>query len=431
MSSLFYSPHFKSSEAELRKKHTEFLLDSSHGFHQQQQSQQLQPSSGLMRYRSAPSSVLLDLVDNNGGAGCEDFRDFQYPRPSSSEVETVSARFVSSCNAPDSNNGFNNSAHHLFQERPVKQEAGDSVSKQNGYSNSPQMMYPTQQVHPLDNANASSYGAVKSTCFENSMQSKMGVGNRSNLVRQSSSPAGFLANLNVDNGFSLMKDTSSFGVSNGTNGEASPSTARLNSQFSFSSASPQYSRESRHLPRIAETGNRNIGEGGESEQILGNATNGVSSHYIPAYSNDTWDNSTFHDLKRGRDNDGNNFASTTTALDTQVANFGHRSHGLTQHSSLPTHFEMPGMEKLLEFQDSIPCKIRAKRGFATHPRSIAERMRRTRISERMRKLQDLFPNMDKQTNTAEMLDRAVESIKDLQKQVKTLKDIKSKCSCSS
>lgn len=95
------------------------------------------------------------------------------------------------------------------------------------------------------------------------------------------------------------------------------------------------------------------------------------------------------------------------------------------------------MERLLQFQDTVPCKVRAKRGCATHPRSIAERVnlslfqncysliekdtfvlkilwkvkqewidlitiwililqvRRTRISERMRKLQDLVPNMDK------------------------------------
>ncbi|KAL3652187.1 hypothetical protein CASFOL_001868 [Castilleja foliolosa] len=41
---------------------------------------------------------------------------------------------------------------------------------------------------------------------------------------------------------------------------------------------------------------------------------------------------------------------------------------------------------------------RAKRGCATHPRSIAERVRRTRISDRIRKLQDLVPNMDKWRN---------------------------------
>ena len=46
-------------------------------------------------------------------------------------------------------------------------------------------------------------------------------------------------------------------------------------------------------------------------------------------------------------------------------------------------------------QDQVAFKVRAKRGCATHPRSIAERERRTRISEKLRKLQDLVPNMDK------------------------------------
>jgi hypothetical protein len=31
------------------------------------------------------------------------------------------------------------------------------------------------------------------------------------------------------------------------------------------------------------------------------------------------------------------------------------------------------MDKFLE--DSVPCRVRAKRGCATHPRSIAERVR--------------------------------------------------------
>uniref|UniRef100_A0A9I9DQV0 BHLH domain-containing protein n=1 Tax=Cucumis melo TaxID=3656 RepID=A0A9I9DQV0_CUCME len=73
------------------------------------------------------------------------------------------------------------------------------------------------------------------------------------------------------------------------------------------------------------------------------------------------------------------------------------------------------MEKLLE--DSVPCRVRAKRGCATHPRSIAERVRRTRISDRIRKLQEVVPNMDKQTNTADMLEEAVEYVKFLQKQI--------------
>ncbi|MCD7471857.1 hypothetical protein HAX54_012601 [Datura stramonium] len=65
------------------------------------------------------------------------------------------------------------------------------------------------------------------------------------------------------------------------------------------------------------------------------------------------------------------------------------------------------MEKLMD--DLVPYGVRAKRGCATHPRSIAERskVRRTRISDRIRKLQELVPNMDKQTNTADMLEEAV------------------------
>ncbi|KAK8492175.1 hypothetical protein V6N13_031804 [Hibiscus sabdariffa] len=87
------------------------------------------------------------------------------------------------------------------------------------------------------------------------------------------------------------------------------------------------------------------------------------------------------------------------------------------------------MEKLLE--DSVPCRVRAKRGFATHPRSIAERVRRTRISDRIRKLQELVPNMDKQTNTADMLEEAVEYVKYLQSQIQELTELQTKCKCKS
>lgn len=87
----------------------------------------------------------------------------------------------------------------------------------------------------------------------------------------------------------------------------------------------------------------------------------------------------------------------------------------------------PEMEKLLE--DSVPCRVRAKRGCATHPRSIAERVRRTRISDRIRKLQELVPNMEKQTNTADMLAEAVEYVKFLQKQIQELTEQQKNCKC--
>jgi hypothetical protein len=82
-------------------------------------------------------------------------------------------------------------------------------------------------------------------------------------------------------------------------------------------------------------------------------------------------------------------------------------------------------------QDQVAFKVRAKRGCATHPRSIAERERRTRISEKLRKLQDLVPNMDKQTSTSDMLDLAVEHIKGLQSQLQAMKHEQDKCTCCS
>ncbi|KAL5547264.1 hypothetical protein UlMin_006951 [Ulmus minor] len=84
---------------------------------------------------------------------------------------------------------------------------------------------------------------------------------------------------------------------------------------------------------------------------------------------------------------------------------------------------------VFQFETSAPCKLRAKRGFATHPRSIAERNRRSWISDGIKKLQDLFLEIDKQTNTIDMLGLEVEYIKDLQKQVKRLNNKKVKCSC--
>ncbi|KZV40881.1 hypothetical protein F511_05126 [Dorcoceras hygrometricum] len=101
---------------------------------------------------------------------------------------------------------------------------------------------------------------------------------------------------------------------------------------------------------------------------------------------------------------------------------------LSSSSLMPVE-EKGGQESIMSldaemdnlFEDSVMCRVRAKRGCATHPRSIAERMRRTRISDRIRKLQELVPDMDKQTNTADMLEEAVAYVKFLQKQIQTQK----------
>ncbi|KAL8497661.1 hypothetical protein ACS0TY_021117 [Phlomoides rotata] len=65
-------------------------------------------------------------------------------------------------------------------------------------------------------------------------------------------------------------------------------------------------------------------------------------------------------------------------------------------------------------------RVRAKRGQATDPHSIAERLRRERIAERMKALQELVPNGNK-TDKASMLDEIIDYVKFLRLQVKERK----------
>lgn len=68
------------------------------------------------------------------------------------------------------------------------------------------------------------------------------------------------------------------------------------------------------------------------------------------------------------------FTLVLNDLHNQNGDLGNRIHVLSHHLSLPKNSAEVAMEKFLQFQDSVPCKVRAKRGCATHPRSIAERV---------------------------------------------------------
>nr|KJB22219.1 hypothetical protein B456_004G035800 [Gossypium raimondii] len=207
-------------------------------------------------------------------------------------------------------------------------------------------------------------------------------------------------------GFNATRKMTTLRACNGINGEPT-STGRLYNHISFSSGP---------MPQIAQVENGGLASNG-------NGRNGMN--FIPNLMSDSRNNASLSGLKRARERDSD-LLSGLSRLQTRNQDCRDCSTALTHQLSLPTTYEEVDV---WQFQSSVPCKIRAKRGCATHPRSIAERMRRTRISERMRKLQGLFPNIDKQTNTADMLDMAVEYIKDLQKQVKILRDTKAKCSC--
>nr|GMC90668.1 transcription factor bHLH130-like [Ipomoea batatas] len=299
-------------------------------------------SSGLMRYRSAPSSFFAGVMDS------------------------AAANFSAANDAAAAADSF------------MVSEAGDGGGE-------PQ----AEQRGSADGFEAPEMGSYG---VEMEMQAQMRqqqFRNPSNLIRQSSSPAGFFS------GFDVMREGGNYNKgSDGANRAASLSSNGFNNHINYSSAQ---SSSSNYMPSIAE--------------------------------NESWNDSSFNCLKRSRDGD----FKILSALNGMEAQSGGEPRnctpGLTHHLSLPSSVEI---EKYLHFQqDSVPCKIRAKRGCATHPRSIAERNRRTRISERMKKLQELFPKMDKQTSTADMLDWAVEHIKELQKQVEILTDKKAKCTCSS
>eukprot|EP00250_Pteridium_aquilinum_P033329 c545_g1_i1 orf=210-1583(+) len=126
--------------------------------------------------------------------------------------------------------------------------------------------------------------------------------------------------------------------------------------------------------------------------------------------------------KRGRDTDARLYKGLTAANLLQMGS-------MDQGSCLPSnHYSVVGASNGDSIStDSVLCKSRAKRGCATHPRSIAERVRRMKISERMKKLQDLVPNLDKQQHTADMLDEVVEYVKLLQRQVQELSKHSDEC----
>uniref|UniRef100_A0A5B7BVU3 BHLH domain-containing protein n=1 Tax=Davidia involucrata TaxID=16924 RepID=A0A5B7BVU3_DAVIN len=360
-------------------------------------------NSGLLSFRSAPSSLLANFA--NGV-----------------EFRSSSTEAFNPCDR--NSNSISRSVRDSKEVKPLA----------NGYSLTSQLPphYPRQspatQVATTMDGSYRVVGSMATDHHHTAAKMGTGSGSGSNLMRQNSSPAGLFSHLTVQNGYAAARGVGNYRVGNGTNGDGSPSSSRLKGQMHFSSGVPS---SLGMLSQISEVESENVEANGHGDGKLGDG-NGNTQFYNSGYSFGSWNDSThfgenFNGLKRDQDNDGKLFAGS------QNGELGNRTHVLSHHLSFPkTSAEMAAMEELSsQFQDSVPCKIRAKRGCATHPRSIAERVRRTRISERMRKLQDLVPNMDKQTNTADMLDLAVEYIKDLQKQYKKLGENRANCKCSS
>ncbi|GMJ07102.1 AtCFL1 associated protein 1, FLOWERING BHLH 3, ABA-responsive kinase substrate 1 [Hibiscus trionum] len=397
--------------------------------HCHQSQRQKQMNSGLTRYQSAPSSFFSNILDR-------DFCQEILNRPSSPETERIIARFLSNSDDGGGDNPENNSGQNfgsIMSNSPVREttvkiepepqimtqmnnQTGDIQQQQLGnYSSVPQNFYQSQPQQHLSNQQPNStmdYRVPSSTEMTRPTQMKMGNGNHSSLIRHSSSPAGLFSNINIENSYGVMRGIGDYGSINSSNKEAAfPSASR-----------PPPSRLMSLKP---------------SSENAGLLRQNLHNNYSSGFPVSSWDDSmmvsdNMSGVKRLNEDDRSLSGLDLDGAETQntMVIGNHPRPLLVHHLSLPKSSpDMSAIEKLLQYQDSVPCKIRAKRGCATHPRSIAERVRRTKISERMRRLQDLVPNMDKQTNTADMLDLAVDYIKDLQKQMETLSENRARCSC--
>ncbi|KAF5760958.1 putative transcription factor bHLH family [Helianthus annuus] len=384
MNSLLYSSTFKHpADGEFAKIKQLISLDPYPNFNQNQnqpqnhenQAQNHQDElrnenrSSLLRYRSTPSSFFSNLLTDNGN---DEFSD---------PVTAVTDVTDSSKYEPEERFFMRNQHQHQQHQQQQQKESESDVREFLQYTPDLKQERKETAVQKQDLAppSTAAMNGVRRVPNLPPLNGAGGYGyaNQSNLVRQNSTPAGFLSALTVDNGFAGMKKG------------ASSSTSNNHISFSLGPSSSS----SRFLPQIAENEN-------ELQE------------------------SPFGSMKRSRDGG---------LKMPQNGETGNNAPSLVHHMSLPkTSSEMANVENFFHFQQesTVPWKTRAKRGFATHPRSIAERERRTRISERIKRLQELFPDIDKQTNTADMLDMAVEYIKNLQNELQSLNDARARCRCS-
>ena len=146
--------------------------------------------------------------------------------------------------------------------------------------------------------------------------------------------------------------------------------ARLKGQLSFSS------RQGSVMSQISEMASEELGGGSEDDGDEAGSNGAARGGYggIPGYPpmgaspGGGWDELSPEGLSGGTMMKRPRDAAKNGALKQE---FG----GLPATASSKPSAEMAAIEKFLQLQDAVPCKIRAKRGCATHPRSIAERVR--------------------------------------------------------
>lgn len=161
------------------------------------QHQNHQPNSGLLRFRSAPSSLLNNFAEGCVGSGAN-----KGSFTEGSEPERLISRFLNFSGSADSASpGFQD-----FEDKPpvaaATEAAVNRASSQQGYSGGLPPHYPRYSTtattpSPMDG----SYGVVGSMAMDHHVQAKAV---NSNIVRQNSSPSGLFSQIPIPNGNVLV-----------------------------------------------------------------------------------------------------------------------------------------------------------------------------------------------------------------------------------
>lgn len=172
MNCIFTTGYNKKQEGEAQKHSLIMDLNSYH-HHQQNQS-----NSGLLRFRSAPSSILADFT----------------PGVISAESERRISRFA---NCSSSNDDTASPSFQESEEKPQKPRAEAGLNRMNSQQGYGSTGLPPHYPRPGSTASPSmdsSYGLMG---MDQETQPKSFS---SHLLRQSSSPAGLFSNISFPNG---------------------------------------------------------------------------------------------------------------------------------------------------------------------------------------------------------------------------------------
>ncbi|CAD5169139.1 unnamed protein product [Musa acuminata subsp. malaccensis] len=118
---------------------------------------------------------------------------------------------------------------------------------------------------------------------------------------------------------------------------------------------------------------------------------------------------------------GNSSSSTTRRRANEIPMEMEEDHEpKSERKSLTVATVNPKRKQVKDITESDLVHVRARHGQATSNHSLAERVRREKINERMKLLQGLVPGCSKVTGKAVMLDEIINYVQSLQQQVEFL-----------